>query len=447
MRRIILTLLFALLAPLPLFAATIQVAPFECDVTLPLGQPIYSSFKPLAEIEHPLLAKGVVLDDGKTRCVLCSVDYCELCNGAFDAFRNEIAKAAGVDPKFVAVHAVHQHTAPITSLGELLLLQKAPNPPKMLDPKVVTDSAAKVGRAVKKACESFVECDKVGLGKAKVDRVASIRRLKSKDGKSITRWSSCTDPKLIAMPEGPIDPFIKTITFAKGDKPIVRLHYYATHPQSFYGDPRASYDVPGIAREATEKKDGAMQIYFNGCAGNVTMGKYNNRTKEARTELAKRLAEGMDSAIAATKWQAADKIDWNVAQWKMVPRTDGSFPREKALAILNNASAKPSDRWGAALDIDFLDRINRPVDITAMKIGKIVVLNLPGESFIEYQHYAQGLLPDDFVAVAAYGDCAPGYICTEVAFSEGGYEPTASRVVPESEKAFKTAIREALGAK
>ena len=99
------------------------------------------------------------------------------------------------------------------------------------------------------------------------------------------------------------------------------------------------------------------------------------------------------------------------------------------------------------MDLDFLARVDRPIELTAMRIGDLVVLNLPGEAFIEFQHYAQSLLPDDFVAVAAYGDCAMGYICTEVAFSEGGYEPTASRVVPESETAFKAAIREVLGLK
>ena len=253
-----------------------------------------------------------------------------------------------------------------------------------------------------------MECDKVGLGKAKVDRVASIRRLKSKDGKAITRWSSCTDPKLIAMPEGPIDPFIKTITFAKGDKPIVRLHYYATHPQSFYGDPRASYDVPGIAREAVEEEDGAMQIYFNGCAGNVTMGKYNNRTKEARTALSKRLAQGMRDSIAATKWQPVEAIEWKVVPWKMVPRTDGSFAEDKAKATMNNPSASTAARWGAALDLDFLARIDRPIDLSVLKMGDMAILNLPGESFIEYQHYAQELLPGDFVAVARLRRLCPG---------------------------------------
>ncbi len=42
--------------------------------------------------------------------------------------------------------------------------------------------------------------------------------------------------------------------------------------------------------------------------------------------------------------------------------------------------------------------------------------------------------------MAAYGDLAPGYICTEIAYSEGGYEPTASALAPQAEPVYKQAI-------
>jgi hypothetical protein len=39
-----------------------------------------------------------------------------------------------------------------------------------------------------------------------------------------------------------------------------------------------------------------------------------------------------------------------------------------------------------------------------------------------------------------------GYICLKSAFAEGGYEPTATNVVPESEDALKAAISALLAA-
>jgi len=75
-------------------ATVLRVATFQCDVTPPLGEAIYSSYLPLATVEHPLLAKGIVLDDGRRRYVLCAVDWCELCNSTHTLFRRKMAEAA-----------------------------------------------------------------------------------------------------------------------------------------------------------------------------------------------------------------------------------------------------------------------------------------------------------------------------------------------------------------
>ena len=43
-------------------------------------------------------------------------------------------------------------------------------------------------------------------------------------------------------------------------------------------------------------------MYFNGCGGDVAMGKYNDRSWEARDELTDRLYAGMEASVAATKY-------------------------------------------------------------------------------------------------------------------------------------------------
>ena len=205
----------------------LKVSVFRCDVTTPLGSPIYSGYEPLATVEHPLLAKGIVLDDGRGRYVLCAVDYCELCNSTHTMFRRKLADAVGTDISRVAVQTIHQHTAPMADADAYRLLLKANNPPVLLDPEFYNRASDRLAEAAKKSLGQLEPFDRVGTGQVKVDRVASSRRVKAPDGSIIVRWSSCTDPKLRAMPEGYIDPFVKTITFARGDKPLVRLHYYA----------------------------------------------------------------------------------------------------------------------------------------------------------------------------------------------------------------------------
>ena len=67
------------------------------------------------------------------------------------------------------------------------------------------------------------------------------------------------------------------------------------------------------------------------------------------------------------------------------------------------------------------------LDLSVLRINNAFMVYLPGESMVEFQLFAQSVKPDDFVAVAAYGDLGTGYVCTEKAFDEGGYEPSASK--------------------
>ena len=86
------------------------------------------------------------------------------------------------------------------------------------------------------------------------------------------------------------------------------------------------------------------------------------------------------------------------------------------------------------------------IELSCLKLGKARILHLPGELFVEYQLAAKAARPDLFVSMAAYGDYAPFYIGTAVAYEEGGYEtqPTSSNVAPAAEQVLLTAIHKLL---
>jgi hypothetical protein len=65
---------------------------------------------------------------------------------------------------------------------------------------------------------------------------------------------------------------------------------------------------------------------------------------------------------------------------------------------------------------------------------------------LEFQDYAVSVRPGSFVTVAGYGDISSGYLCTDRAFAEGGYEPGASNTGPGTEMPLRRAIQTLLGA-
>ena len=418
----------------------LRVATFCADVTPPLGSPTYPSKKPLETVETPLLAKGIVLDDGQLRVVLCAMDWCGLCGPAHRLFRNKIADAAQTDVSRVTVHTVHQHTAPYLPIGSMEARDQAGSPPEGIDPQVVRQIAQRLGDAVQKSLEQFQPFNAIGTGQARVDRVASARRILTTSGTIRTRWSACGEPDLRPEPEGYIDPLLKTITLAHDDRPLVRLHFYATHPQSYYGDPRVCYDVPGFARERLQEKEQVFQIYFTGCAGDVMMGKYNDGTPSARAELTDRLYAGMEASVAATQMVAVDRMVWQTLPVVLPLKDEADYDEAKNRAVLQDAAQPDKERHQAARRLALAEWMSQPLHLNLLRMGPVDLVGLPGESMIEFQLFTQKQKPDRFVAVAAYGDLATGYICTERAHAEGGYEPSASHVAPKSEGILKEAI-------
>ncbi len=425
----------------------LRVASFSCDITPPLGSPLEECKPPVATaIDGPLLARGVVLSDGKTRYVLCALDWCELRTGAHDLFRKKLANAAQVNELQVEVHCIHQHDAPLYDVNGELLLAWQPSPVRMADLQFLREVTDRVAAAVRSALDRAQPLTHVGYGKAKVEKFASNRRVPMKDGTIGVRYSSTTDPVLIAAPEGLIDPWLRTITLFEGEKPLVRLHYYASHPQSYYGQGRMNPDTPGLARARLEGEEGIPQIYFTGCGGNVTAGKYNDGSHEVRVQLADRLYSGMKGAIGATQKVPVSGISWKSTEVRFALRREPEFSEAKFRKVIADPSAAYQERTTAAMALAWYERLKAraDVDLSCYQLGPVYIVHLPGEAFVEYQLHAESLRPNDFVAVAAYGELGPGYVCTDKAFAEGGYEPTQSFVGPPSEARLKAALDELL---
>jgi hypothetical protein len=427
-------------------AEPLRVATFCCDVTPPLGEPMFSC-DDLKTVEQPLLAKGIVIESGGERYVLCAVDYCQLCDSSHDGWRKTIAAAAGAKLAHVAVQCVHQHTAPLVDRDAQKLLAEAGLASAHVDPKALDEIETRLAAAVRSAVEHFEPFDRIGTGQAKVERVASSRRIPDAGGNILVRFSYCRDPAIRAMPEGRIDPYLKTITLARGDRPLVRLHYYATHPQSKYGDHRASSDFPGHARETLQKKEGVFQIYFTGCGGDITVGKYNDATTECSAELATRLLAGMEASVAATSFAPAGPIRWRTYPLALPRRADKGYNLADCLARLKDPKVLPVVRlYGGAVRVAFHERAGQPIELSSLEMGNVHIVHLPGEPLVDFQFFAQKLRPAEFVAVAGYGDCGPGYICPAKACRDGGYEPSDSCVTPAAEELMKKAITALLGA-
>ncbi len=426
---------------------TFHLATFACDVTPPDGHPLCGGWiEAVRGVDDPLKALGVVLLGAGAPVVLCAVDWCGLRNDANLAWRQALAKAAHTTAERVAVQCVHPHNAPFADLEAQKLLEGVPGAPTSLDRKWFDKVVGQAADALQEALKKTADFTHVGTGRAKVEKVASNRRI-VEDGKvKAIRYSATKDEKVRAEPEGLIDPWLKTLSFWKDAKPLAALHYYATHPMSYYGDGRVSADFCGLARQKRADDDAKVfQVYFNGCAGNVTAGKYNDGAKANRPILRDRVYDAMTAAWKATERYELKTLDFRTEPVALPPRREASFGEEESAKDLKDAKASAAKRVNAAFQLAWLKRKDRPIDLTCLDLGKALVLHLPGEPFVEYQLKAQELRKGVFVCVAGYGDGGVGYVPTDTAFLEGGYEPSVALAVP-SEKLLTKAMAKLLQA-
>ncbi len=435
---------------MPAGAEPLEVAIFEADVTPPMGSPLCNGYRPpVKRIDLPLSARGVVLLTEADPIVLCSVDWVIISNGGQDAWREELAEAAGTPVERVVVHAMHPHDAPGCDFTVEALLKDAGLSGKMFDPSFARQAIARTAEAVRKAMTRPVTVTHLGIGQAEVRKVASNRRILGADGKvKYGRMSSCGNAKVRAAPEGVIDPILRTVSLWAGDKPIVAMSYYATHPQCNYGRGGVSADFVGMARRAREKAlPGVAQIYFSGAGGDIAVGKYNDGSKGTREKLAKRLADGMARAWEATQRSPVDcdDVELRVLPVALPPRE--SLNEAQLLERIADPKAKLTRRIFAGRDLAWLRRCKagRKMDLSCLKLGETYVLHMPGELCIAYQLAAQKMRPNHPVCMAAYVGLGPGYIPPAIAYEQGGYEASSvCRVAPETEEILMAAMRRLL---
>jgi hypothetical protein len=426
-----------------------DLATFSADVTPPLGHALMGGgIAPAKRIADPLFARGFVLMGAGRPVVLAAIDWCEIRNDAYERWREVLAHAAGTEPRRVMVTSLHQHDTPIADLTAQGLLSRAHAAGIICDVDFHERAVQGVAQALRKGLDGARRVTHVGMGQAKVEQVASNRRYLGSDGTPrFDRMSATRDALIRGQPEGTIDPWLKALSFWDGDRPVLALSCYATHPMSYYGGGDVSTDFVGLARKRRQDDEpGLFQIYVSGCSGNVTAGKYNDGTPGNRPVLAERIYQAMVAAWKSTERFPIEHVGFRAVPLRLVPRSSPGFTvedLEKRLAT----DPRPFGQCLAALGLSWRKRTDAgvPIDVTALDLGRARLLLLPGESYVEYQLLAQRLCPDSFVVTMGYGESAPGYISTDKHFEEKDSNLNDwCWVAPGSEAALDQAIRDAL---
>lgn len=424
-----------------------HLSTFKVDATPPAGHPLCGGWiKPVVGVDDPIWLRGVVLLENGPPVVVAALDWTGVLNDCHRIWTEALAEAAHTSPDRVLLHCCHQHNAPFVDAYGNKMLQKAGADSLMYDPAFFDDLVKRSAKAVRDSLVESQPITHIRHGQGTVEKVACNRRVIGPDGKiKYTRTSATKNPAARAEPEGTIDPVLRSIGFYQDNRPVARLYGYTTHPMSYYGDGRVSSDFVGLARLDREREEPeTLHVYFTGCAGNITAGKYNDGSHENRKILADRVLAGMRAAdrdADSGEARPFDEFRFTTRPIRFQARED--LDLDEIAALVKNPGDAKVNRNRLAMELGWLKRLEtrRPILLGRLDLPGATMLHLPAETFVEYQLDAQQQEPGRFLFTAAYGDGGPWYIPLKRSYDEGGYEPSVSFVSRETEPTYRDAVR------
>ena len=382
----------------------------------------------------PLYGRLFLLQSSEDTALIISLDYGGLYCSAHDLWRAELAEAMGIAVNQVILHCVHQHDAPFINI-EAAEIMGANLDWTWFD--TVKSNVKKAALGLKDKLQTVAE---IGWSETRVYGYASNRRVPMEDGSIAVRFSRCIHPEVKNKPVGLIDPMLRTLGFYSEDgKLMAAWSFYATHPQVANEGKRFSADAPGEAMRLLEARmPKVMHSLFNGFFGNLTAGKYTScdDLEGNIKKFGKILADAIELNSCSMERKKADSFSWKRECFEFPVRHFDMSVIDKPQTEISTVEAAMAagERYG--------EKHGEEYALELLQINDAKMLFVNGELFIEYQLYAQSLIPDEKLAVV--GNCGDSfyYIGTAEALKNPeGYEVKSfCRVMPDFENLSKAAV-------
>ena len=244
---------------------------------------------------------------------------------------------------------------------------------------------------------------------------------------------------MLPNPDGPVDRRVRVIRIdGEGPEPLAVLFYYTCHATVLGGaNTRISGDYPGAAQRAVEEiyGRGTTAIFLPGCFGNVRPhltgpdGRFRAGTDEELERIGRSLgAEVVDvSENIALPFRSpperkkAGRNTLAAASSKIrLPYMD--LPSNRKLKEMCRKQGARYPEWYPLLLARKKQGYANP-EISALRIGGTTLVSLPGEIMLEIGQQVETGLAGNTI-VLGYTNGNAGYLCTQRAYDEGGYEPT-----------------------
>ncbi len=436
--------------------SNVQVGFGRAEITPPLGTLCALGLDDeLEEIFDPIYVRATVLGHAPEAVAIVSMDVIGIYRPEIEDLRGLLAAQTGLAAERIILHGTHTHESPnvercFSELTRPLGLQ-------WHTPEFYEFLRGQVLRAVQFALADS-HPSRLSCGFWPVAQLASNRRLRPLEKETVLRQSRST-PEYRLYPEGWIDPYVYMLVFT--DPASGREHWllnYGCHPTAAGGDeaPYVTGDFPGNAMARIQATRPRVSCnYLTGCCGNINPGKYTATSNAPAARAADVVRLGGQLAEAALAGRdgnmhpaPAGRLHWACRSigLPLLPQLHDAAVLEARLAHeaevyqARRAAGERERGGGTALFWTLYNlfagalgrpRQRLPTEVSAVGLGNVGILFLPGECFLEIAAGVRTHFPDKRLLIASICDYGPGYIVTPESYEGGGYEAEAALCQPE----------------
>jgi neutral ceramidase len=361
----------------------------EVDITptapVPMAGYAARGKRPFETVEDPLSARALFLEQDDVRAVLLVADLVAVDERWVHRLRTRLGEQLSMPEENVVVLGTHTHFGPAVRSHEMA----GPEHEAWLESAIEG-----MAKATTKAAERTQEVT-LRVGGADVGEMMYNRRLRRPDGSTQTVYR-------LPLPKPDlefrvVDPKLTVLRFDNMQgQPVLIFASVGIHPVVGGGDYYGiSADYPGALRRAVEAVYKVPCMFALGTAGNVVPLQRGEGQRE-------RLGRYLAGAVC----QAAETA-------KLSP------------VSLNMGHARLHLPGKEVATISF--------EITALHLGDLGLVALPGEIFAETGLTLQQRSPFPRTLVLSLANQSTGYLPTRSAFWEGGYEADVARMCEQSE--------------
>ncbi len=396
-----------------------------------------TEFRRSTVVESDLTVSCTAVSDGESTALLFSADVIGLSEKNCDNIYKQLEKALGIKSEYVVINATHCHSAPdVSSTGD----DSIANYLRVFYPAFV--------KAAKDAVADLDRCE-MKIGRAATTNLNYVRRCFKEDGSLIADCVINLSKAPVVRHETDADNEMQLLMFDRVNGKDILLMNWQCHVTAAGGREKTviSPDFVGVLRSKMEKEANVHFAYHQGAAANIEPNSYiesepdhrdykNHGTLIADVALAalgsmEKVPDGKIRAVKKTVTcdHDLDVSKYNLSEAQQITDHKNADEFDKARTLCIEYGYNSPYHASAVVARSRRTETNSTMDISALAIGDIGFAVAPYEMFDTNGMQIKEKSSYTMTFVCAYSNGRYGYIPSEIAWPNGGYEVDTCKYV------------------